>query len=349
MNGDQFIEQLNEAGLKIPFIVITGHGSEKIAVTMMKLGARDYIVKQSNFVKKLLVVLEQVKKEIESAEYDRIRRETTKEHVIRFTQLLETAAIPIYLRKGNRLVLANRQARELFKIEDEQFALHNPDIMQFVADESRREWQERVREIVHGETLPPHLMIKAKTATDDLLDLEVTETIINLGGEKLVQGFVRDITRQRQLESRIRQATKMEAIGQLSGGVAHDFNNLLTAVTGQAQVAKMKLSLGKPVIQEIEEIEKIAKRASRLTSQLLAFSRQQDVEPAVVNINDAILEIEKMLRRIIGEDVLLSTKLKSDLRSVKVDRGQFEQVILNLAVNARDAMPKGEICLSRLP
>jgi two-component system cell cycle sensor histidine kinase/response regulator CckA len=156
----------------------------------------------------------------------------------------------------------------------------------------------------------------------------------------------RDITDRREAEkalrdSEIRQTQRMEAVGRLSGGIAHDFNNLLGVMIGYTDILDMKLAEGDPARKSVEEIRKTAQRAAALTRQLLAFSRRQVLEPKVVDLNSVVSEIEKMLRRLIGENIELKTVLGSSLGRLMADPGQIEQVVLNLAVNARDAMPNG--------
>jgi len=161
-------------------------------------------------------------------------------------------------------------------------------------------------------------------------------------------GSMQDISERRQVEQslleseeRLRQSQKMEAIGTLTGGVAHDFNNLLTAILGNTQLALRDLQPEDPMYRRLFEIERAGNRAAKLTRQLLAFSRRQHLERKVVNLNDSICDITKLLRRIIGEDVEVSVKYADKISTVFADAGQIEQVVMNLAVNARDAMPQG--------
>jgi PAS domain S-box-containing protein len=150
-----------------------------------------------------------------------------------------------------------------------------------------------------------------------------------------------DITQRLQLEDQFRQAQKMEAVGKLAGGVAHDFNNLLTVITGYCDLALRKLKSGDPLRQNIDEIKKAGDRAAALTRQLLAFSRKQVLEPKVLETNAIISELVKMLQRLIGEDIHLDVSLRPGIGSIRADPGQIEQVLMNLAVNSRDAMPQG--------
>jgi PAS domain S-box-containing protein len=163
-----------------------------------------------------------------------------------------------------------------------------------------------------------------------------------------LQGVMLDITRRRQAEEALRlseeqfrQSQKMEAIGRMAGGIAHDFNNLLTAITGYSELTLSGQKLDDRVRGNLEEIRKAAGRAAGLTQQLLAFSRRQVLRPVVLDLNTLLSNVHKMLRRLIGEDVELVTMLGTDLGRVKADPGQLEQVVMNLVVNARDAMPDG--------
>jgi len=150
-----------------------------------------------------------------------------------------------------------------------------------------------------------------------------------------------DISERRSLEQQVRQSQKLEAVGRLAGGIAHDFNNLLTVIGGTTELMLARLPQSSPLLRNAEEVHKAAVRAGSLTQQLLAFSRKQVMEPRVLDLNGIASGMEKMLRRLIGEDIALSFSCAEDLGRVKVDPGQIEQVIMNLAVNARDAMPSG--------
>lgn len=158
---------------------------------------------------------------------------------------------------------------------------------------------------------------------------------------KLVRIYAVDITERRQLEEQLRQSQKMDAIGQLAGGVAHDFNNLLTVISGNSQLALRRLPAEHPQRRNIEQIHHAGQRAAALTHQLLAFSRKQILQPTVLDLNAVAYNLTPMLRRLIGEHIELSVTLRPDAGLVKADAGQIEQVIMNLCVNARDAMPQG--------
>ncbi len=167
---------------------------------------------------------------------------------------------------------------------------------------------------------------------------------LNLLADSDVAGIVfnsRDITERKKLQEQFLQAQKVQAIGQLAAGVAHDFNNILTAIIGYSDMALLRIEAENPIHSHLAGVKQAAFRAASLTRQLLAFSRKQVLQPHVLNLNTCIAEMEKMLRRLLGADVTLATNPRADLGCVKADPSQIEQVILNLAVNARDAMPNG--------
>jgi len=195
---------------------------------------------------------------------------------------------------------------------------------------------------LQGESLPIY-EARIRKQDGDYAVGEFTVTPLLEGGRVTgVLGIGRDITERKRLEDQFRQSQKMEAIGQLAGGVAHDFNNLLTVIAGNAELLLESPTLESRQAQEcLQDIKQAGLKAASLTRQLLAFSRKQLLAPEVLNLNDLVANLEKMLRRLIGEDIDLDTDLAADLWLVKADPGQIEQVLLNLAVNSRDAMPQG--------
>jgi two-component system cell cycle sensor histidine kinase/response regulator CckA len=174
-----------------------------------------------------------------------------------------------------------------------------------------------------------------------LLEAEVVAHTIDFGGRRANLVLARDVTEQRRLEAQLRQAQKMEAVGRLAGGIAHDFNNLLTAILGSAQLALREVDRTHPVRQDLEEIRRAGLRAADLTRQLLAYSRRQVVAPRVIDLNETVRALESMLRRLIREDIALDLELEPTALAVRSDPSQLEQVVVNLVVNARDALPRG--------
>ncbi len=192
-----------------------------------------------------------------------------------------------------------------------------------------------------GKVVPPYEAVR-RTKDGTEIPVSVRASLIK-EGEKIIglSSINRDLRSTRGLQEQLRQAQKMEAIGQLAGGVAHDFNNLLTVINSYSETMCGALPPNDPLAVPAQEIRKAGERAATLTRQLLAFSRKQVLESKAVNLNETVEKAGKMLRRLIGEDVRLTTVLAPTLAQVKVDPGQMEQVLMNLAVNARDAMPRG--------
>jgi two-component system cell cycle sensor histidine kinase/response regulator CckA len=187
----------------------------------------------------------------------------------------------------------------------------------------------------------PTVEVRVGTAAGGHRDVEFIGFSSQLSGDRIeVQGIGRDITERLQFEARYRQAQKMEIVGQLAGGVAHDFNNLLTVIFGYSDILLRGLEPG-PLYEATQEVRRAGERAAGLTRQLLAFSRKQALVPEVLDLGDVISGLSTMVERLIGEDVKVSVVVSPNLGRVKADRGQLEQVVMNLAVNARDAMPKG--------
>ncbi|MGZ8848228.1 MAG: PAS domain S-box protein, partial [Pyrinomonadaceae bacterium] len=195
--------------------------------------------------------------------------------------------------------------------------------------------------ITRGDVWVGQLINKKKDGT--LFNERVTISAVRdeAGKTKHFVAVKQDTTHETYLEEQLRQSQKMEAIGQLAGGVAHDFNNLLTAINGYSSLALQRIDQVNLVKGYLEEIKKAGDRAANLTRQLLAFGRKQILQPLPINLNDVVTEMNKMLRRLIGENIVLTAKLDPTVKKIQADPGQIEQVLRNLVVNARDAMPQG--------
>lgn len=213
---------------------------------------------------------------------------------------------------------------DLLRVEDGS----SDDLAVIARETVRRGWKgELTNRRKNGTPFPAYL------STSALRDEE--------GQPVALIGVVKDLTEEKKLQDQLHQAQRLEAVGRLAGGVAHDFNNLLTVINGYSEILLERIDPADPAHKPIEQIAKAGHRAGSLTQQLLAFSRKQMTQPKVLNLNRQITETEKMLRRLIGEDIQLRTQLAPDLGFVKADPSQIDQILLNLAVNARDAMPQG--------
>ena len=265
----------------------------------------------------------------------------------RFIQILEAAPVGIMVtdKKGHP-VFMNAAAQGIFG----KGVAKGANLIDL--NEIYQAYLAGTRELYPSERMPLLKALTGETTSVDDMEIHRDNRVISLhvqgapllDSERKVMGAVVgffDTTEKRSLESQLRQASKMEAVGQLAGGVAHDFNNLLTVIMSYSAMLLDRLSPGDAIHEDVQEIALAADRAAGLTKQLLAFSRQQVMQPRVININEVIEGLEKMLRRVIGEDVEFHTSLDPGIDKINADPGQLEQVLMNLVVNARDAMPSG--------
>jgi PAS domain S-box-containing protein len=258
----------------------------------------------------------------------------------RVQAIIETSPLPIYvLDLSARVCGWNRAAEFVFGWAEHEVLGKELPVVSEEAEAEARSTLALVPD--EGRGGPMETRYRRKDGTQ--VDVNIWRSLLrDEDGQTTGTVFVvADVTERKRLEDQFRQAQKMEAIGRLAGGVAHDFNNLLTIITGYSQLAMNRQPSGSPSITELREVLQAAERASGLTRQLLALSRRQIVEPTLLDLNALVGEMERMLRRIIGEDIELVTGLARKLSPIRADRGQLEMVLLNLAVNARDAMPSG--------
>jgi PAS domain S-box-containing protein len=257
--------------------------------------------------------------------------------------LLESASQAIIsIDRTGRIVLVNHRAEEMFNYtREELLGAH----IELLLPESKRGGHGRQRDEYFNRprVRPMGIGMDLAGRRRDGTEFPVEVSLSNIETEEGLFGiaFVSDISQRKQLEEQLVHAQKMEAVGRLAGGVAHDFNNMLTVISGYTRMILDELSAVDPLREYADEIGKAADRAGAITNQLLAFSRRQVIQPRVINVNTVVGQTEKMLRRLLGEDIQLTLNLRGDVGNIKADPNQIEQAIVNLAVNARDAMPAG--------
>ncbi|MDI6752990.1 MAG: PAS domain S-box protein [Thermodesulfobacteriota bacterium] len=309
---------------------------------------KDLYKKKDQLIEELAALRRRVKELEESARKHQQAEEALEESKERFRQIYDEAPIGFHeLNSTGNIVQVNRTELEILGYRAEEM-LGQP-VWKFVVEEeiTRKVLMAKIAgDVSFHETFERTYRRKDGTT---LPVLGKDRVIRDKGGQILgIRSTFEDITERRQSEEalskseeQLRQWQKVEAIGKLAGGVAHDFNNLLMTIKGYSEILLGKFDPGDPRHEEVEEILMAAERATSLTRQLLAFGRRQVLHPQVLDLNGIVTNMNKMLRRLIGEDIQLLTILDQELWSVKVDPGQIEQVIMNLAVNARDAMPRG--------
>jgi PAS domain S-box-containing protein len=261
----------------------------------------------------------------------------------RYRTLFQSSHDAILLMKDDKFIECNSRTLEMFACTREQILNSSPyrfsPDLQPDGQLSKEKAQKKIRGAYAGQPQFFEWLHKKMDANTFYADVSLKS--IELHGELYLLAVVRDITERKQLERQLHQTQKMEAVGKLAGGVAHDFNNMLTVIRGYSDLILTHPVEQETVYQRVKQIDKACERAERLTHQLLAFSRRQILKPLIINLNTFITDLTKMLRHLIGEHIDLICNLAPDLGFTTADPSQIEQVIMNLVLNARDAMSEG--------
>jgi PAS domain S-box-containing protein len=253
--------------------------------------------------------------------------------------LVQNANDAIFIAQDDVIKFPNIKAEELLGYSAAELA--KTPFIHHIHPDDRDLVLGRHRDRLDRKAAPDIYSFRLRNKSGDDVWVELNSVFILWEERPATLNFLRNITEQKTLETQFLQAQKMEAVGRLAGGIAHDFNNLLTIINTHAQLGLTELKEWDPLRGKLESIQKAGERAANLTRQLLAFSRRQTVEMKVIDINTLLQDLKKMLHRVMGEDIELLSVLDKDLGRVRVDPGQIEQAILNLVINARDAMPSG--------
>ncbi|HWG99277.1 MAG TPA: response regulator [Pilimelia sp.] len=337
---------VRDSGLDVPFIVVSGQIGEEAAAALMRTGAHDFVLKDS--LTRLVPVVERELGEARrrderrralaalhtSEERFRLVAEHLKDIVFRYRLLPEPAVEYI---SPAASALTGHTPEELRADVGLLFAIVEPEDRPAM----ERSWH-----------CPPDRPLVLRVRRPDGERVWLEQRAIGIqdrhGALVAVEGILRDVTerivaeQERQtLEHQLRQAERLDSLGQLAGGIAHDFNNLLGVISGYAGLALDSLPPGDPIRADLEGIAQAAEQAARLTRQLLIFSRLQPSQPELIDLNAVVADTERLLRRTIGEDIEFVTETEPGVGYVRIDRGRLEQIILNLVVNARTAMPDG--------
>jgi PAS domain S-box-containing protein len=332
--GWEALEIAQRARPDVPFILVTGSLDEETAVRYLKGGAADYILKDRlvRLGPALLEALERAR-----------QREALRAQERLLRQIIDANPSLIFVKDWNgRFVLVNQATAHVYgtTVEalvgktDGDFNRNMEEVAHFLRDDRA----------VMSSGQPK--IIAEEPVTNPAGETRWFQTIkvplrSPAEGTATLLGVATEITERKRLEEQLLQSQKMEAVGQLAGGVAHDFNNILTAIVGYTDLLAAELGSNVRQLEDLEEIRKAARRAAALTRQLLAFSRKQVLEPRIIDVNAVVLNLDKMLRSLISENIELKTDLADNLGAARADPNQIEQVIMNLAINARDAMPDG--------
>ena len=363
--GDGTAFELFERTNKTPIIIITGSGDEEVAVQAMKSGASDYIIKdpEGNYLKTIQITIENAIKNnlarIELEKYrnhleDLVKERTAalqneikerkktdaalKKSEIRYRAIVENSPILIFrfLPDDGTITFVNDSYCKYFNKDRSELLGHS--IFDLVTEEDRPRMIEQFSSL--NRTNPTlSYEYRIHTPNGERWHRWTNQALFD-ENNKIVefQATGEDITNEKKLEQQLQQSQKMEAIGQLAGGIAHDFNNILTVINGYSELALLNAKKARSSTTDLSVILSASKKASDLTRKLLIFSRQEIIEPKIIDINKIIIDLDKMLRRLISEDIIIEKKLFDDVLRIKADPLQIEQIMINLIVNARDAI-----------
>jgi len=328
-DGRMALEKTRHLQPDTPFILVTGSLNEETAVSYLKAGATDYILKD-RLVRLGPAVLEALERAQE--------REALRRHERLLYQIIDANPSLIFVKNWDgRFVLVNQATAETYGTTVEGLLGKTDADFNANADEVAHSLRDDREVLSSGQ---PKFIAEEPVTNPHTSETRWFQTIkipLHMPGDETptLLGIATEITDRKQ------QSQKMEAVGQLAGGIAHDFNNILTAIVGYTDLLTAELGANSRQLEDLEEIRKAARRAAALTRQLLSFSRKQVLEPRIVDVNGVVMNLDKMLRSLISENIALKIQLADDLDAARVDPNQLEQVIMNLAINARDAMPDG--------
>jgi PAS domain S-box-containing protein len=320
----------------VPFVLVTGVMGEEFAIEILKKGATDYVLKSN--LQRLVPVVNRALQEAKEKAERKLAEKALQESEERYSTMFNSSPNAAFVHKGGVIYYVNEMTLKIFGYDRDEVI--GKTVFKFIADDSKDLVAKNMQRRLAGEDVESY-EVKLITKSKEIRYFLLNSSVIPYEKEKAFLVILSDITERKKLGAQLIQAQKMEAVGQLAGGIAHDFNNILQAIIGYGHVLKMKMKEDDPLKSYADHILLLSDRAANLTQSLLAFSRKQLIDPRPVDLNEIIRKVDKLLSRIIGEDIQFRMALSGKDLIVMADPMQIEQVLMNLATNARDAMPEG--------
>jgi two-component system cell cycle sensor histidine kinase/response regulator CckA len=336
---------------QIPIMLVSKHDSSTdVRIRGLESGADDFVtlpIEDAEFVSRIRLLLKGKRLEDKQREPSKRVDETAKSDVgalqlgeQEYRRLLEIFPDMVVVCRNGKITFVNQAGKKLLRAQKEGEIIGIPAI-EITHPDNRPQMEKMLAECLGKKTSISFTEMQINAFDGCAIDVEIAAVPFVDGGRQSVELVIRDISLRKQFSETARQSHRLEAVGRLAGGVAHDFNNVLTTIRGYSDLVLDRLNREDPLWEDVQEIRAATDRAAALTRQLLAFSRRQVLEPRPLDLNSVVRDMERMLNRIIGEDIDLITDLEAGLAMIKADRSQIEQVVMNLAVNARDAIHDG--------
>ena len=353
MSGREIVTSLAGRGVHVYFVMMTGQGDERLAVDMMRLGAADYMLKDTDLIDRLPGVMDRVFRGIETERSLHVAEEALRESEQRFRSLFQnvpSVAVQGYALDGT--VRYWNHASELLYGFSEQEAIGRNLLDLIIPAEMRTQVEESLRTMAETRSPIPSEEVQLVRKDGEKVEVESSHVVVQIPGRDPelfcidvdLTGRKRAEEARESLQNQLNQAQKMESVGRLAGGVAHDFNNMLGVILGFTELSLDSVPPGHPLHDGLMEIRKAAERSADLTRQLLAFARKQTITPKVLDLNETVEGMLKMLRRLIGENITLTWRPCREVTLLKVDPSQIDQILVNLCVNSCDAIEgNGEV------
>lgn len=329
-NGLDTLERAHAQAPKTPIVVLTGHDDEALAVRAVRAGAQDYLVKghiDGQLLVRSIRYASERGRAIEALERREQHYRSLIEHSLDLISILNLDGTIRYASPSHERLLGHHLDQLVGK-----------NVLSFVHPDDQARFEAALLEGTNGP--PVECRVHHSDGSWRVLE-SFSRDLSHVAGVNGMVVNARDITERKRLEEQLHHSRRLEAVGRLAGGVAHDFNNLLMVINGYSHMLLDAMHAGDPARLDLEQVVKASERATDLTRQLLAFSRRQGVRSSLVDLNALVREMDRMLRRMLGPDIEFTVLLAPELNAVRADPGQIEQVILNMVVNARDAMPGG--------